>query len=104
MKRVLMSFMLVAAGIIAFANTAAACTEECVWVTPTCRRCQDIGVYNGQTCQNTAGACGCFYVRNLCDPVTFAKSTSVAPADEVATCSTPATDVASFVALVSAGQ
>gem|GEM_PF-2731237 len=87
MKRVLMGFILVAAGIFAFANTAA-CTEACVWVTPSCRRCQDVGVYNGQTCQNTVGACGCFYVRNLCDPVSFAKSTSVAPAAEAATCTT----------------
>ncbi len=99
MKRVVLGFVLLAAGIFGFAGTAAACTEECVWVSPTCRRCLDVGVYNGQTCKNTVGPCGCFYVRNDCGSVTAAQSIGIEPENEAATCSAQPAEAAVFAEL-----
>lgn len=104
MKRVVLSCTLGVVGLLILANIAAACTFECVWVTDTCRRCLDIGVYNAQTCKNTVGPCGCFYTRNLCDPVTFAQSVGVTPSEEAATCSTLPKDADLASALIFAAE
>jgi hypothetical protein len=96
MKRVVMGFVLGVAGLLSFANTAAACTSTCQSVAPACRRCVDTGSYTGQTCRNTAGACGCFYT-NECLELTLAQSLGVEEADEAATCSAAPTEAAAVV-------
>lgn len=94
MKRIAMRLVLVAAGIVAFANTAAACTSACQVVSPNCRRCVDTGSYTNQTCRNS-GSCNCIYT-NECFSLTLAQSIGVEPAEEPATCSTLDSDAAAF--------
>jgi hypothetical protein len=103
MKRVIMGLVLGVAGLIAFANTAAACTYECVVVAPNCRRCVDLQVFTNKTCRNTSGPCGCFYT-NECTALTIAESIGVASMDEAPACSASSTDVAASAELVSVEQ
>ena len=98
MKRIVMGFVLGVAGILAFANTAAACTFECQMVSPNCRRCINTGGYTGQTCRNSGG-CNCIYT-NYCVGLTAAQSIGVEPAEEAATCS----DVEASSELVAVGE
>jgi hypothetical protein len=46
------------------ADTAQACTFECVPVG-SCMRCQNVGDFTGGYCKN-AGACGCFNTIGAC--------------------------------------
>jgi hypothetical protein len=103
MKRVVMGFVLGIAGILAFANTAAACMQTCEFISPTCRSCVDVDWYTGATCQNTSGSCGCRYT-NYCDAAAFEQSIGVKPVEEAATCSALPTDTAMSAELVSAAE
>ena len=98
MKQVIMGFVLGVAGLLAFANTAAACTEECQMVSPNCRRCINTGGPTNQTCRNSGG-CNCIYT-NLCFGLTAAQSTGVEPVEEAATCS----DTAASFEFVAVGE
>lgn len=84
MKRVIMGLVLGIAGLVATVDIAAACTYDCVIVSPNCRRCLDLGTYTNMTCQNT-GSCGCRYT-NYCEGAA-PQQLSFAPVAEPTSCS-----------------
>jgi hypothetical protein len=70
-KRILTLSILVLGGLILPAGAALACYSNCVRVDPNrpfCRRCLDVGVYTGITCQDI-GQCGCIFTQNTCSPL-----------------------------------
>ncbi|MFY9825091.1 MAG: hypothetical protein WAM82_27180 [Thermoanaerobaculia bacterium] len=69
-KRILTLSILVLGGLVLQAGAALACYSNCVRVDPNhpfCKRCQDVGVYTGITCQDI-GQCGCIFTQNTCSP------------------------------------
>jgi hypothetical protein len=78
-KRILTLSILVLGGLVLPAAAGLACTSNCVQVDPHrpfCRRCLDVGVYTGITCQDI-GQCGCIFTQNTCGlsaSVTHAKA------------------------------
>lgn len=66
-KRVALVCTLLAVAFLGTVEMASACYARCVRVDPNtfCRRCLDVGVYTGITCEDS-GSCGCIFTQNTC--------------------------------------